>query len=137
MFWNLCQKLGLKWYHVDHEICEVLSALIKFKVIGATATHVARIHAQPLHSACNIFQLHSHVSKREKKKTKLYDPFLGIGFNCLIAKSTSRRQFTFYHKFPEIPGTHFINLRRIKSWVNFGAIQWLRTWDPCIGNTVP
>ena len=35
----------------------------------------------------------------EKKKT--YVPlFLGMGFNCLKATATSRRQFTFYHSFP-------------------------------------
>ena len=33
------------------------------------------------------------------KKTfkKLYGPFLWMGFNCLKARATSRRQFTFYH----------------------------------------
>ena len=31
------------------------------------------------------------------KKTKLYGPFLWMGFNCLKASATSRRQFTFYH----------------------------------------
>ena len=28
---------------------------------------------------------------------KLYDPFLWMGFSCLKATATSRRQFTFYH----------------------------------------
>ena len=28
---------------------------------------------------------------------KLYGPFLWMGFNCLKASATSRRQFTFYH----------------------------------------
>ena len=28
---------------------------------------------------------------------KLYGPFLWMGFNCLKARATSRRQFTFYH----------------------------------------
>ena len=32
----------------------------------------------------------------KKKKKKLYGPFLWIGFNCLKATTTSRRQFTFY-----------------------------------------
>ena len=32
-----------------------------------------------------------------KKKKKLYGPFLWMGFNCLKARATSRRQFTFYH----------------------------------------
>ena len=53
-----------KWYHTDHESCEVLPALfIKFYVTGATATHVAGIHAHHLHSACNIFHLISYASK--------------------------------------------------------------------------
>ena len=30
-------------------------------------------------------------------KKKLYGPFLWTGFNCLKARATSRRQFTFYH----------------------------------------
>ena len=35
-----------------------------------------------------------------KKKNKLYVPFLWMGFNCLKATATSRRQFTFYHSVP-------------------------------------
>ena len=34
---------------------------------------------------------------QKKKKKKLYGPFLWMGFNCLKARATSRRQFTFYH----------------------------------------
>ena len=34
------------------------------------------------------------------KKTKLYGPFLWMGFNCLKATATLRRQFTFYHIVP-------------------------------------
>ena len=30
-------------------------------------------------------------------KKKLYGPFLWMGFSCLKARATSRRQFTFYH----------------------------------------
>ena len=37
----------------------------------------------------------------KKKKKKLYGPFLlWMGFNCLKATATSRRQFTFYHSVP-------------------------------------
>ena len=35
-----------------------------------------------------------------KNFKKLYGPFLWMGFNCLKASSTSRRQFTFYHYVP-------------------------------------
>ena len=50
------------------------------------------------------------VSKIKKNFNKLYGSFLWIGFNCLKARATSRRQFTFTTKFPEIPGTHFTDL---------------------------
>ena len=32
-----------------------------------------------------------------KLKKKLYGPFLWMGFNCLKARATLRKQFTFYH----------------------------------------
>ena len=35
-----------------------------------------------------------------QNKKKLYGPFLWMGFNCLKATATSRRQFTFYHSAP-------------------------------------
>ena len=38
---------------------------------------------------------------------------------------------------PEIPGTHFIDLRRMKGWVDLGATQWFWTQDPWIGNPAP
>ena len=37
------------------------------------------------------------INNFKKKKKKLYGPFLWMGFNCLKARATSRRQFTFYH----------------------------------------
>ena len=52
--------------------------------------------------------------QKKKKKKKLYGPIVWMGFNCLKARATSRRQFTFHYKFPEVPGIHFINLRRMK-----------------------
>ena len=49
-----------------------------------------------------------------QKKT-LYGPFLWLGFNCF--KTTEPLQggsLLFTTKFPEIPGTHLIDLGRIK-----------------------
>ena len=68
---------------------------------------------------------------------KLHGPFLWLGFNCLKARVTSRRQFIFTTKCPGIPGTHFSDLGRIKDWVALGATQWFWTRDPWIGNPVP
>ena len=40
-------------------------------------------------------------------------------------------------KFQEIPGTHFIDLGRMKGCVNLGATQWFSTWNPWIRNPAP
>ena len=40
-------------------------------------------------------------------------------------------------QFPEFPGTHFIDLGRMKGWVDFGATQWFWSRDPSIGNPAP
>ena len=39
----------------------------------------------------------------------------------------------FTTKFPEILGTHFIDLRRMKGWVSLGATQWFWKQDPRLG----
>ena len=36
----------------------------------------------------------------------------------------------FTTKYPEIPGTYFISLRRMKDWVNLGATLWFWTQRP-------
>ena len=38
-------------------------------------------------------------------------------------------------KFPEIPGTHFINLGKMKGWVDLGATEWFWPRDSWIANS--
>ena len=48
-----------------------------------------------------------------------------MGFNCLKATEPLRGgSLLFTIKFPEIPVTHLIDLRRMKGWVNLVATQW-------------
>ena len=47
-------------------------------------------------------------------KKKLYGPILWMWFNCLKARATSIGSLLFTTEFPETPGTHFIDLRRMK-----------------------
>ena len=55
------------------------------------------------------------VSKAcEQKKNKLYGPFLWMGFNCLRLKPLRGGSLLFTIQFPQIPGTHFIDFRRMK-----------------------
>ena len=59
-------------------------------------------------------------------------------FNCL--KSTEPLQggsWRFITQFREISGTHLINLRRMKGWLDLGATWSLWTQDHWIGNPAP
>ena len=47
----------------------------------------------------NIFMKPMKAERCTDIKKKLYGSFLWMGFNCLKARTTSRRQFTFYHYF--------------------------------------
>ena len=47
-------------------------------------------------------------------------------------RATTRRQFTFYYKFPWNFWYSFDQLRCIKGWVDLGARQWFWNWDPWI-----
>ena len=48
-----------------------------------------------------------------------------MGFNCLNATKPLRASsLLFTTKFPEISGTDFIDLGRMKGWVRLGAAQW-------------
>ena len=67
------------------------------------------------------------------KTKKLYGPFLWMGFNCLKARVTSRRQFTFYHSVPRNSWYSFYRPRKderlSRPWshpvvLNTGPLDW-------------
>ena len=51
-------------------------------------------------------------------------PFYGLGSTASRLQPLRKGSLHFTTKFPEIPGTHCINLGRTKGWVNLGATQW-------------
>ena len=71
------------------------------------------------------------------KKENFMAPFYGWGSTASKLEPLRGGSLLFTTKFPEIPGTHFINLGRMKVWVKLGATQLFWTWDPWIGNSVP
>ena len=75
--------------------------------------------------------------KNRMKLKKLCGPFYGWGSTASRLKPLSGGSLLYNTKFPEIPGTHSINLGRMKSWVDFGATQWFWSWDSWIGNPAP
>ena len=74
----------------------------------------------------------------EKKKKKIFMvPFYGWGSTASRLKALWGGSLLFTTEFLESPGTRFINLGRMKGWVNLGATQWIWTRDPWIGNPEP
>ena len=78
---------------------------------------------------------------------KLYGPFLWMGFNCVKATATSRRQFTFYHSVPRNTWYSFYRPRKderlSRPWsqpvvLNTGLLDWessALTTRPLLHNT--
>ena len=62
-------------------------------------------------------------------------PFYGWGSTASRLEPLQGGSLLLTTNFPDIPGTHFIKLRKIRGRVDFGATQWFSTQDPWIGNT--
>ena len=82
----------------------------------------------------NLVRGHSFMmsAKKSKFRTPTLFPFLKLSSMAPFygwVSTASRLEplrggsLLFTTKFPEIPGTHFIDLRRMKGWVNLGATQ--------------
>ena len=65
-------------------------------------------------------------------KKNLYGPVLWIGSTASRLEPIWGGSLLFTTKSPEIPGTHFIDLGRMKGWVDLGATQWFWTRDPLL-----
>ena len=61
-------------------------------------------------------------------------PFYGWGWTTSRLGPLWGGSLLFTTKFPDIPGTHFTNCRRMKGQVDLGATQWFWTQDPRIGD---
>ena len=68
----------------------------------------------------------------KKKKTTLAI-FHGRGLTASRLEPLQGGNLLFTIKFLEIPGTHLIDLGRMKAWVDLRATQWFWTRDPGVG----
>ena len=75
--------------------------------------------------------------KTEWNNNKLYGPFYGWFSTASRLEPLWGGSLLYNTKFPEIPDTHFINLRRTKGWVDLGSTQWFWTWVSRIVNPAP
>ena len=72
---------------------------------------------------CNIEQI-SHIILVFKKLLNFMAPFYGWGSTASRLQPLRGGSLLFIIQFPEIPGTHLIDLGRMKGWVDLGATQW-------------
>ena len=74
----------------------------------------------------------------KKKKTftllNFMAPLYGWGSTAARLQPLRGGSLLFTTKFPEIPGTHFIDRGRMKGLVDLGALKWFWIRDPWIGN---
>ena len=73
----------------------------------------------------------------KKRKNIFMASFYGWGSTASRLKPLRGGSLLFTAKFPEISGTPFNNLERMKGWVDLGATQWTWTRDPWIENPAP
>ena len=66
--------------------------------------------------------------KQQKKQNEIIKnfmaPFYEWGSTASRLEPLCEGRSLYSTKFPEIPGTHFINLRMMKGWVDLGVTQW-------------
>ena len=64
-------------------------------------------------------------------------PFYGWGSTASCLEPLWGGSLLYNTEFREIGGTHFIDLGRMKGWVDLGATQWFWIRDCLIGNLAP
>ena len=64
-------------------------------------------------------------------------PVYGWGSTASRLEPLRGGSLLFTTKSPEISGTHFTDLRRMKGWVDLKATQWFWARDPWIRNPAP
>ena len=64
-------------------------------------------------------------------------PCYGWGSTASMVEPLRGGSLLFTTKFPELSGTHFTDLGRMKGWVDLGATQWFWSRDPWIRSPAP
>ena len=90
---------------------------------------------KPVYVSCKLLVFFQNLI--DKKKQNFMAPFYGWGSTASRLQPLWGGSLLFTIQFPEITGTHFIDLVRMKGWVDLGATQWFWTCDPWIGNPAP
>ena len=121
-WWIFCQCAEL-----DHPFLQLLFVMtFSYKLFP-------RFHTKSLW--CYAWAIHTLVRQLQLPWMP-WIPFYGWGSTASRLEPLQGGSF-FTTKFPEISGTHFIDIRAMKGWFDLGATQWFWTQDSKIGNPVP
>ena len=138
---TLWLSLSLVFLSLLSPIYSSLQDTSEVKIITCEAVFQLKSNLDVFHGVVIIYQeiISTFTRFIRKHKKKLYGPFfLWLGFTCLKAiQPLQGDSLLFTIQFPEIPGTRFIDLGRMKGWVDLGTTQWFWTQDSWIGNPAP
>ena len=77
------------------------------------------------------------MNLKNLRKSSFKKAFHGWGLTGSRLEPLQGGSLLFTTKFPELPGIHFNDLGKMKSWVDHRATQWFWTQDPWTLNPVP
>ena len=101
----------------------LLLRVVFFPEIGQVKLFLSLIHSHG--RMCIRINIFNYM-----KNLKCCGPFLWMGFNCFQATEPLRRgSLLFTTQAQRVPGTHLINLERMKGWAEFGAAHWFWSRD--------
>ena len=83
-----------------------------------------------------ILQIFFAFLNKENKKAFMV-AFYGWGSTGSRLEPLQGGSLLCTNKFPDVPGTLFIDLRRMKDCVDLEVTQWFRTQDPWFRNPAP
>ena len=132
-------------------LCEGQKVLVhtdsSMYIFPEVAIHVEHV-VQELFSTCGVKILEKYLwqctffskvawwrlAKKKINKKKSLWPLFTDGSITSRLEPLRGGSLLFTTKFPEIHGTHFTNLGRMKGWVELGVTWWFWTGEPWIGN---
>ena len=101
----------------------LLLRVVFFPEIGQVKLFLSLIHSHG--RMCIRINIFNYM-----KNLKCWGPFLWMGFNCFQATEPLRGgSLLFTTQAQRVPGTHLINLERMKGWAEFGAAHWFWSRD--------
>ena len=124
----ICLRTTNRHFRDQGNVCHPASKLVKCDLV------------QPLDTFWNScgFLLRGRHLLFYMINLKLYSPFSWMWFSCPKATEPLRGDsLLFTTQSPGVPGTHLIDLGRMKGWAYLGATQWFLTRDSWIGNPSP